>query len=239
MESDNLKVIIPTAGKGTRLYPLTHNKPKPMIPVNGKPIIGHILDNLKVFNNIDEIIIIVGYEKEQIIKYTNKYYSEIFNIKYINQEKLCGLGHAIYMAKNDIENSEILITLGDMIFKYPKLTNNSISIGIGKVNTPEKYGVVMLDNKKIIGMVEKPKEYISNLAMVGLYHINDTKTFLRSLEKIYKSNWQKEFQLTEVFQDIINNGFDITSFEVDKWHDCGNLQELFNTNQILSGENNG
>lgn len=95
-----MKIVIPAAGTGRRLSPHIFTRPKPMVCIAGKPIIGHILDILDRLKDIEnaQIIIIVGYKKEQIISYVDKYYSEIFDIKYIHQKEQLGLGHSIYVA---------------------------------------------------------------------------------------------------------------------------------------------
>src|SRR3990172_4508523 len=113
---NKIKVVIPAAGAGKRLFPHTFKKPKPMVYIAGKPIIGHILDRLKDVKP-EEIIMVVGYRKEQIMSYVDEIYSDIFKIKYVDQPEQLGLGHSIYMARDEIGGSEIMIALGDMIFK--------------------------------------------------------------------------------------------------------------------------
>ena len=111
-----MKVIIPAAGTGTRLFPQTHTKPKPMVYIAGKPIIGHILDRM-VDLEPEEIILVVGYRKEQVISYVDENYGDMFNIRYVDQQERLGLGHSIYLTRELVGDCDIMIALGDMIFK--------------------------------------------------------------------------------------------------------------------------
>ena len=113
---NNIKIVIPAAGAGKRLFPHTFTKPKPMVYIAGKPIIGHILERMKDLQP-EEIILVVGYRKEQITSYVDEHYSDVFNIRYVDQEEQLGLGHSIYVARDAIGDSDIMIALVDMIFK--------------------------------------------------------------------------------------------------------------------------
>ena len=89
-----MKVIIPAAGTGTRLFPHTHTKPKPMVYIAGKPIIGHILDRMIDLRS-EEVILVVGYRKDQVISYIDEHYKDVFNIQYVDQQERLGLGQVI------------------------------------------------------------------------------------------------------------------------------------------------
>ncbi|MDP2765863.1 MAG: nucleotidyltransferase family protein [Candidatus Methanoperedens sp.] len=108
---NKIKVVIPAAGAGKRLFPHTFTKPKPMVYIAGKPIIGHILDRM-IDVEPEEIILVVGYKKEQIMSYVDKHYSGLFNIRYIDQDEQLGLGHSIYVARDAIGDSDIMMRSG-------------------------------------------------------------------------------------------------------------------------------
>lgn len=241
-----MKIIIPAAGAGKRLFPHTFTKPKPMVYIAGKPIIGHILDRMKDVES-DEIIMVVGYKKEQIISYVDKNYSKIFNIKYVNQEEQLGLGHSIYVAKSEIEDSDIMIALGDMIFKagysefYRHHLNNgdcSGSIGVREVEDPKKYGIVELRDKYIRKLEEKPTRPRSNLGIAGVYFIKDTPVLLSILEEMVKKDTRTrgEYQLTDALQEMVNRGYHLKPFPVSSWYDCGHPESLLETNRVLLQE---
>ncbi len=241
-----MKVIIPAAGAGKRLFPHTFTKPKPMVYIAGKPIIGHILDRM-VDVHPEEIILVVGYKKEQIISYVDRNYSNIFKIKYIDQNEQLGLGHSIYVARELIGGSEIMIALGDMIFKAgysefykQQLTNKgcSGSIGVREVDDPTKYGVVELDGKCIKKLEEKPAHPNSNLGIAGIYFIKETAILLSILEEMINKDRRTrgEYQLTDALQEMVNRGYRLKTFRVSSWYDCGHQESLLETNRVLLDE---
>ncbi|MEL4304544.1 sugar phosphate nucleotidyltransferase [Methanococcoides sp. LMO-2] len=239
-----MKVIIPVAGAGKRLYPHTFTKPKPMVYIAGKPVIGHILDRM-IDLEPEEIILVVGYKKEHIISYVDKNYSDIFKITYVEQEQQLGLGHSIYVTKNVVGDSPIMITLGDMIFKagyldfYQRHFNNGHcagSIGVWEVDEPEKYGIVELDGKCISRLVEKPKNPASNLGIAGVYFLKDPSVLFSILEKMVNGYTGNEIQLTDALQTMVSDGHGLKHFFVSSWYDCGHSTSLLETNKILLDE---
>ncbi len=241
-----MKVIIPAAGAGKRLFPHTFTKPKPMVYIAGKPIIGHILDRMRDVKP-DEIIMVVGYRKEQIMSYVDKNYSDIFNIKYVDQPEQLGLGHSIYIAGDEIGDAEIMIALGDMIFKagysefYGHHLNNgdcSGSIGVREVDDPKKYGIVELDGEYIKKLEEKPSHPRSRLGIAGVYFIKETQVLLSILgDMIMKGRRTRgEYQLTDALQEMVSRGYRLKTFPVSSWYDCGHQESLLETNRVLLDE---
>ncbi len=241
-----MKVIIPAAGAGKRLFPHTFTKPKPMVYIAGKPIIGHILDRMKDVKP-EEIIMVVGYKKEQITSYVDKNYSDIFNIKYIDQPEQLGLGHSIYVARNEVDGSEIMIALGDMIFKagysefYGHHLNNgecSGSIGVREVDDPKKYGIVELEGEYIKKLEEKPSSPRSRLGIAGVYFIRETNELLSILEEMINKDMRTrgEYQLTDALQEMVSRGLSLKTFPVSSWYDCGHHESLLETNRVLLDE---
>lgn len=243
---NEIKVVIPAAGAGKRLFPHTFTKPKPMVYIAGKPIIGHILDRMMDLHP-DEIILVVGYMKEQIISYVDRNYSNIFNIKYIDQNEQLGLGHSIYVARELIGDSSIMIALGDMIFKtgyseFLKQQNTngecSGSIGVREVDDPSKYGIVELEGKCIKRLEEKPLHSSSNLGIAGVYFIKETGVLISILEEMITKNKRTrgEYQLTDALAEMVNRGHYLKTFRVSSWYDCGQSESLLETNRILLDE---
>lgn len=243
---NKIKIVIPAAGAGKRLFPHTFTKPKPMVYIAGKPILGHILDRMKDVEP-EEIIMVVGYKKEQIVSYVDNYYSDIFNIKYVDQDEQLGLGHSIYVARHEIGKSNIMIALGDMIFKagylefYMHYINNdecSASIGVREVDDPKKYGVVELEGELIKRLEEKPAQPKSNLGIAGVYFIKETRILMSILEEMIKKDIRTrgEYQLTDALQEMINRGYHLKTFPVSSWYDCGHPESLLETNRVLLDE---
>ena len=243
-----MKVIIPAAGTGTRLFPHTHTKPKPMVYIAGKPIIGHILDRM-IDLEPEEIILVVGYHKEQLISYVREHYEGTFNIRYVEQEKRLGLGHSVYITREYARDSDIMIALGDMIFKtgyidfYKKHTKNKEcagSIGVKEVDEPRKYGIVEIENTStcVKKLEEKPEKPASNLGIAGVYFIKDSEKLFDILEQMISNEktTRGEYQLTDALQEMIQQGFRLKTFEVSSWYDCGLARTLLETNQVLLNE---
>jgi len=231
-----MRAVIPVAGFGSRLRPHTHSLPKVLLNVAGKPILAHILDEL-VAQKIDNVTIITGYKGDMIEEYVNSHYN--FNSTFVEQTELLGLGHAIWTASPTFDDEPLMIVLGDTIFDADlSLASKSgvNSIGVKHVDDPRRFGVVLLDDdKNIIELIEKPQTPVSNLAIVGIYYIQNgtlLKTALDSLiENEIKTN--NEYQLTDALQLMLESGEPFTSFPVEGWHDCGKKETMLSTNQFL------
>jgi glucose-1-phosphate thymidylyltransferase len=231
-----MKAIIPVAGVGTRLRPHTYTLPKVLLNVAGKPILGHILDALQQ-HNIDEATIIVGYMGDLVEDYVRRNYS--MNVTFIYQEERLGLGHSIWIAREQItDNEPLLIILGDTIFDVDlSLATNSrfSTLGDKSVDDPRRFGVVELEKGFISRLIEKPENPTTNLALVGLYFINNPKLLVESLQTLIDNNirTRDEYQLTDALQMMIDKGEKFTTFPVEGWYDCGKPETLLSTNRYL------
>ncbi len=233
-----MKAIIPVAGAGTKLRPLTYTQPKPLIPVAGKPIIGFILDQL-IEAGIDDFIFVLGYLSEKVQGYLQDSYPGIKK-QYVVQHDRLGLGHAIYLCKGLIsENEDALIQLGDTILDLDVrvfMRQRYNTLAVRKVNDPRGFGVVELDDDGLVKkLVEKPQIPKSNLAIVGLYLIKEWGKLMDCLEEnIQKGLTTKgEFQLTDGMECMLHRGSKIEVMEVRNWFDCGKKEILLATNATL------
>jgi len=236
-----MKVIIPVAGAGTKLRPLTYTQPKALIPVAGKRILDFIIDQLLEVG-LKEFVFVVGYLGEKIKDHVDAKYPQI-KADYAVQADRLGVGHAIWTTKSFIkENEEILIVLGDTIVKADLtevLKSPKSTLGVRKVDDPRDFGVVEFDSKgKIVGLVEKPKFPKSNMALVGVYKIKETRMLFDSLGKLMAREVREgeEIHLTDAIMMMLQNGIEFDSFKVDNWHDCGKVEILLETNaKLLKG----
>ncbi len=233
-----MKAVIPVAGAGTRLRPLTYTQPKALIPIAGKPTIAFIIDQL-VAEGFKEFVFITGYLGEKIEDHITKKYADL-KTYFVNQDTREGLGHAIWSARDLIKpKDEILIVLGDTIFEADLksvLSSPHSSLGVKKVEDPRQFGVAEIDEEGFIKkVVEKPKIPKSNMALVGVYKIKEAKALMDELDKNIKAKKRtaEEFHLTDALQQLIEGGVRITSFNVDNWYDCGKKEVLLETNAIL------
>lgn len=233
-----MKAIIPVAGIGTRLRPHTHTQPKSLIPVAGKPIIAHIVDNLSEVG-ITEFIFIIGYLGDKIESYITSNYPNNTN-HFVIQTSGKGIGHAIWLAKDLVDDEdEVFIVLGDTIF-YTDLQkvfkSPYSSLGVKKVNDPRAFGVAQLNSEGFItSVVEKPSIPKSNLALIGAYYIKHGGVLKEALEYIIANNIKtnNEFYLTNALNHMAESGYKLTVFDVDNWFDCGKKDILLETNATL------
>lgn len=236
-----MKVIIPVAGAGTKLRPLTYTQPKALIPVAGKRILDFIIDQL-IELNLNEFIFVVGYLGEKIKDHVESKYPGI-KANYAVQADRLGVGHAIWTTKEFVKpDEEILIVLGDTIVKADLsevLKSGKSSLGVRKVDDPRDFGVVEFDSKgKIVGLVEKPKFPKSNMALVGVYKIKETNVLFDCLDQLIEREVREgeEIHLTDAIMMMLNKGIEFESFRVDNWYDCGKMDILLETNaKLLKG----
>ncbi|HBC46361.1 MAG TPA: nucleotidyl transferase [candidate division Zixibacteria bacterium] len=231
-----MKAIIPAAGIGTRLRPHTHTAPKALLHVAGKPILGHILDEVRAYG-IRDIVIIIGFMGDQIVEYVRKNYPAV-NATFVTQEELKGLGWAIYLAREHFQKEPILIILGDTIFETDlnKVINGEYdSIGTKTVEDPRRFGIAETDGQFVTALTEKPEHPTSNLALVGIYYIKSTELFTKSLNELVEKDIKTrgEYQLTDALSLMLRKGAKITTFNVEGWFDCGKPDALLATNRYL------
>jgi len=237
-----MKAIIPVAGAGTKLRPLTYTQPKPLIPVAGKPIIAFLIDDL-LKAGVKDFVFVIGYLGEKIRNFVEETYPKI-NKTFVVQKTRDGLGHAIWSARKTIKDAEeIIIVLGDTIFDVDLkqiLKSKTSCLAIKKVKDPRQFGVVELGPDGFVQkVIEKPKIPKSNLAMVGLYKINNVKALIKSIDFNIKNNIRTygEYQLTDGIQGMLEKGIQFTTHEVNNWFDCGKKEILLETNATLLEKN--
>lgn len=231
-----MRAVIPVAGFGSRLRPHTHSLPKVLLNVAGKPILAHILDEL-IKQKIDKLTVITGYKGDMIEEYVTENYS--FDAEFVEQKELLGLGHAIWTAAPTFGDEELMIILGDTIFDADlSLANKDgvSSLGVKQVADPRRFGVVVEDSDgNIQRLVEKPQEPVSNLAIVGIYYIQNGQLLGKCLQELIDKNikTKNEYQLTDALQLMIDKGEKFKTFPVEGWHDCGKKNTMLDTNKFL------
>ncbi|XZF12840.1 sugar phosphate nucleotidyltransferase [Chitinophagaceae bacterium MMS25-I14] len=233
-----MKAIIPVAGAGTKLRPLTYTQPKALIPIAGKTILSVIVDQL-VDAGVTEFVFVIGYLGEKIQRYIAKTYP---NLSYtlVTQNDRRGTGHAIWLTRDAIKSEEeVLIVLGDTICDYNVreiLSSDTSQIGVRKVDDPRSFGVAELDEKdRVLRVVEKPLIPKSNMAMVGVYYIKESAAMFAALDKhLYnRANEDGEYHLTNALEHMIETGIPFNAFRVNNWFDCGKKETLLSTNATL------
>lgn len=234
-----MKVVIPLAGKGTRLRPHTHVTPKPLVRVGGRPVMSYILDDLKALG-VDEIIFITGYLKEKIEEYVRTEYPE-FRTQFVEQTVQDGTAGAIHLAKPYVD-SDVLIIFVDTLFDADLTLVRRLDPGEAgviwakEVEDYQRFGVIVHDEAMHMQrIIEKPSEPVSRLANIGLYYIRDWKLLFEGIEHTLNAPKAKtgEYYLTDAFQYMIDHGAQIRVQTVEGWYDCGQVGTLLDTNRHL------
>jgi glucose-1-phosphate thymidylyltransferase len=235
-----MKIIIPMAGRGTRLRPHTLTVPKPLIPVAGKPIIQQLVESLtRAYDGqIEEIAYVVG-------DFGREVEEELITIaealgargRIYQQEKALGVGHAIYCAAESLHGN-CMIAFADTLFKADFVfdTKEDGIIWVQKVEDPSSFGVVRLnDTGHITAFVEKPTTFVSDLAIVGIYYFREGEQLKATLKQIIEQDIREknEYQLTTALELLKNQGIRFKTANIEEWLDCGNKEAILHSNERM------
>ena len=230
-----MQVIIPLAGKGTRLRPHTHLVPKPLLKVAGRPVMDWVMDRLEGLD-ITELIFITGHLKEQVESFARARYR--IPSRFIEQKVQDGTAGAINLARPYVKGP-VLIIFVDTVFEADLTLIHRVDadgiIWAKEVEDYQRFGVVVTDAKGYMTrIVEKPSTPISKLANIGLYYIRAVDSLWQGIDHVLANPANKgEWYLTDAFQWMIEHGKRILTAEVGGWYDCGKLDTLLETNEIL------
>ncbi|HEX7475962.1 MAG TPA: bifunctional sugar-1-phosphate nucleotidylyltransferase/acetyltransferase [Dehalococcoidales bacterium] len=222
------QAVILAAGEGLRLQPFTLSKPKAMLSIAGKPIIQYVIESLAV-HGIRNIIIVVGYQKEQIFDYFGDGKRLEVELKYVTQQQRLGTADALNQARSEIQG-DFLVLAGNKLITSETIVNfvnvTPPAILVKKVDNPSRYGVIALRDDKFIAIVEKPERAESNLINTGIYSFSD---------EIF-SRIQSELNIPDVINNILKNGEPINLVETDKaWLDVVYPWDILSLNSIILG----
>ena len=229
------------AGRGSRLRPHTLTVPKPLIPIAGKPIVHRLVEDIaKVINHkIDEIAFIIHKDfgdkvPQELIAIAEKLGAK-GSIYYQNEP--LGTAHAILCAKESMEGP-IVVAYADTLFRADFTLDTSADsvIWVKQVEDPSAFGVVQLnDANEIVDFVEKPKEFVSDLAIIGIYYFKSGETLRSELQFLLDNNVVKggEYQLTDGLENMKQKGMKFVPGKVEEWMDCGNKNVTVETNSRM------
>lgn len=236
-----MKVVMPVAGKGTRLRPHTLVTPKPLLRVADKPVLAYILDDL-VELGVQEGVFITGHLKEKVEAYVREEYPG-FKGMYVEQPEQNGTAGAISLAEPWVAEELLIIfvdTLFDADLSIVKDLPEDVAgvIWVKEVEDYQRFGVIVTDDDgNMRRIIEKPKEPISKLANIGLYYIRDWKLLFEGIADVMSREVGpgEEYFLTDAFQYMIDHGAKIRTVEVEGWYDAGKPETLLETNaHVLS-----
>ncbi len=242
-----MKLIIPMAGRGTRVRPHSHTVPKPLLPVAGTMIIERLVETFirTLDRTITEIVYILGPDFGQDIKDQLTEMSGRHNAKATFRVQFPALGtaHAVACASEDLEG-EVIVAFADTLFDSKETFNiegaDSV-IWLKRVEDPSRFGVAVHEGDTITGFVEKPEEFISDLAIIGVYYFKDGEELNRQVNRVMEEDIKGpggEYFLTVALDNMINEGNVFKIATVDEWLDCGTLPAwLETTGEIVAKEN--
>lgn len=230
-----MKIVLPVAGNGLRLRPYTEDRPKCLLPLAGKTIIDWIVEDASILNP-SENIFITGYKAEKMDEYLQSK-PEWGKVRTVIQSNPQGLGEAISLALPYVDDEEpVLIILGDTLFEADLSILNNAQENIlytYKVDDPKRFGVAVTGSDgQISKLVEKPQEFVSDEAIVGIYYIKDVKALKAALKYLMDNDirTKNEFQLTDALEMMIEQGCKFRTAPVTRWLDCGLVETLLETN---------
>ena len=229
------------AGRGSRLRPHTLTIPKPLIPIAGKPIVHRLVEDIaKVLNQPIEEVAFVIHEsfgkkvEEDLVAIANKIGAK--GTIYYQNEAL-GTGHAIMCAKDSLSGPAVIAYADTLIRATFNLDQNADSvIWVKQVDKPEAFGVINLnENNEIVELVEKPKEFVSDLAVIGIYYFKDVAILKNELQSVLDNNiiHGGEYQINDGIKQMMAKGMKFVPGEVDEWMDCGNKDVTVDTNSRM------
>jgi glucose-1-phosphate thymidylyltransferase len=238
-----MKIIVPMAGRGSRLRPHTLTIPKPLIPIAGKPIVHRLVEDIAgVLNQpIDEVAFIIHESfgkkvEEDLIAIAEKLGAK--GTIYYQNEAL-GTGHAIMCAKDSLSGSAVIAYADTLIRADFNLDTSADSvIWVKQVDKPEAFGVINLNAaNEIVELVEKPQEFVSDLAVIGIYYFKDVSLLKDELQLVIDNNiiHGGEYQINDGIKQMMAKGMKFVPGKVDEWMDCGNKEVTVETNTRMLG----
>lgn len=231
-----MKVIIPLAGKGTRLRPHTHVVPKPMLKVAGRPVMSYVMDDVMRLGNVEQVVYITGHLKEKVEAFARETYP--IPSVFVEQAVQDGTAGAVALAKPYVDQPVLIIfvdTIFDADLSIVKDTDADGIIWTKEVEDYQRFGVVVTDaDGHMTKIIEKPKTPISKRANIGLYYIRNWQLLYDGIAHVLTTTPNKgEWYLTDAFQYMIDKGAKIKVVDVDGWYDAGQLETLLDTNRVM------
>ncbi len=238
-----MQAIIPLAGKGTRVRPHTHTRPKPLLRVANRPVLSYVVEQLQEIG-VDEMICITGHLADQIEEFLARECPSI-PVRYVEQVEQLGTADAIRLAEPFV-SGPVLILFVDTLFEadFSVIQGRPDDAGIiwaKEVEDYQRFGVVVTDEDGyMVRIVEKPSEPISRLANIGVYYVRDHELMFEGIHDVMGQDPQLgEFFLTDAFQYMIDRGAHLYTAEVGGWFDCGKPETVLETNLAMLERGHG
>lgn len=230
-----MDIILPVAGFGTRLRPQTWTKPKPLVSVAGKPMLEHVLDRVLPLAP-EQIVFITGFLGDQIESWAREHLD--VPVSFVEQPEMRGQTDAILRTR-DLVDGDALILFPDMLFEADFSALQDVDADVvmftKEIEDPSALGVAVVEHDRIVRLVEKPQEPISNLAVIGIYYVRHMPDLYAAIEEQMRRglSLKNEYFIADAIQLMIDGGAKVISMPVQEWEDCGNATNLLSTNRFL------
>ncbi len=233
-----MKIVIPTAGYGKRLRPLTLSRPKPLLTVAHKPVLGHVLDMFATIPSINEVIFIIGHLGDQIKQYMAQSHAQL-PARFVEQPELLGQSHAIWLAREGLEGPMLMAFVDTLIesdLSFLAGEKSEAVAWVSEVPDPRRFGVAHLGKGNFVSrLIEKPQDMSENLAVIGFYYFQDAERLIAAIEEQMRRNIQLkgEFFLADAINLMLDEGLKMRVQHVNAWNDCGTPSAMLATNRYL------
>ncbi len=231
-----MKVIVPLAGQGTRLLPLTKRVPKPLVRVAGRPVMDYVMDALRPLD-VEELIVITGHLKNIVEEYIVEHYD--VKARFVEQKALNGTAGAVNLARPYVDGPVLIVFVDTLFDADLSLIRSSDADGViwaKEVEDYRRFGVIVTDAQGYMRrIVEKPDAPISRLANIGVYYVRDWRALFEGIAEVLRRPPGKggEFYLTDAFQHMVDHGRRLRVAAATGWYDCGKVDTLLETNRHL------
>ncbi|MGZ8607119.1 MAG: glucose-1-phosphate thymidylyltransferase [Actinomycetota bacterium] len=233
-----MRALVLSGGEGSRLRPITHTNAKQLIPVANTPILFHVLGAIAEAG-ITEVGIVVGPTADEVKAAVDDGSAWGLDVTYIHQPAPLGLAHAVLAAEDIVRGAPVVMYLGDNVLmggirrfvEEFERHRPDAQIFLAKVPEPEQFGVAVLEGDRVVRLVEKPKEFLSDLALVGVYLFDDS---ILEAAATLEPSWRNEYEITEAIQWLIDNGRTVRAEMVTGyWKDTGRPEDLLEANRRM------
>ena len=233
-----MKIIIPMAGYGTRLRPHTWSKPKPLVTVAGKPVLGHVLDTFASLPSIDEVVFVVGYLGDMVQEYVARAYPHL-RARYVEQHEMLGQSHAIWLTREGLAGPLLMVFVDTLIETDLSGLSDEKAEAVAWVKEtedPRRFGVAEVGpDGWVRRLVEKPQDLSNNLAVVGFYYFQEAERLLEAIDAQMSrgTRFGSEYYLADAINIMLERNLKMRVQPVEVWQDCGKPETMLETNRYL------
>lgn len=231
-----MKIVLPMAGFGTRLRPLTWSRPKPLIPLAGRPMLDYVLDMFVDIPSVEEVIFIIGYLGEQIEAHIDQSYPKM-KARYVVQEEMLGQSHAIWLAREGLQGPMIMAFVDTLIetdFSGLPTEQAEAVAWVRRVPDPRRFGVAEVGSDGWVKqLIEKPEDTSNNLAVIGFYYFQSSESLLEAIEEQMARDIQLkgEYFLVDAINIMLDRGLRMRVEPIKIWHDSGTPEAVLEANR--------